>query len=154
MNKGYIYKRRLLQLVDVLRKLPVKRFNYSTWVGKDWGGAPDLSCGTTACALGWATTIPALRRAGLRLGKIPNDDDFQPFAPHMVGDTPSYDSSEYVAAEVFGLSFDEYAYLFIPGSDVPDEYAGILEDNGPGDNASAKKVAMHIKNFVETKYGK
>lgn len=156
MNKGYVYKRRLLQLVDKLRKLPVKRFNYSTWVGKDWAGASDLSCGTTACALGWATTIPALRRAGLRLGHLPGEDidSFQPFAPHMLGDTPSYDSAEYAAAEVFGLSLDEYEYLFIPNSDVPEEYAGILDDTGPSERSSSKRVATHIKKFAEAKYGK
>lgn len=59
--------RRLLKLADFLEKLSRKRFDYSCWVGEDWEGKQDLSCGTTACALGWATTIPSFRRVGLRL---------------------------------------------------------------------------------------
>jgi hypothetical protein len=60
-------KRRLLALARKLDTVPVERFDISTWVGMHWQGKPDLSCGTVACALGWATTIPSFRRLGLRL---------------------------------------------------------------------------------------
>lgn len=43
------------------------RFDMRSWVGRDWEGDPSLSCGTAACAAGWATTIPHFRAQGLRL---------------------------------------------------------------------------------------
>lgn len=59
---------RLLKLcTERLDTLPPGRYDHSTWVGGDWGGKTDLSCGTTACAMGWATTIPSFRRLGLKL---------------------------------------------------------------------------------------
>ena len=59
----------LLDLANFLDKLPPERFKYNDWVGKDWGGKLDLSCGTTACALGWATQIPSIAAKGLRLAQ-------------------------------------------------------------------------------------
>lgn len=61
---------RLVVLETKLRSIPESRFDISTWVGTKelpWGGAEDLSCGTVACALGWAATIPEFRELGLRL---------------------------------------------------------------------------------------
>lgn len=67
MRFDKIYAKRLLALAARLVTVPRKRFNYNRWVGDDWMGAQDLSCGTVACALGWATTMPRFRRLGLRL---------------------------------------------------------------------------------------
>lgn len=55
-------KRRLIKLAEFLEtaELPGK-FDMSEWHRK-------TDCGTSACALGWATTIPSFRRAGLTLG--------------------------------------------------------------------------------------
>ena len=61
-------KARLLKWAEFLEQLPPKRWDYGHWVGKSWQGAPDLSCGTTACALGWACTIHSFRKLGLRMG--------------------------------------------------------------------------------------
>lgn len=58
---------RLLKVTKKLDTLPPERYYHGSWVGNDWGGRSDLSCGTTACAMGWATTIPSFRRLGLRL---------------------------------------------------------------------------------------
>jgi hypothetical protein len=66
--------RRLLLLADFLEKLPPERFNYGEWVGKDWGGKQDLSCGTTACALGWACTMPEFQALGLKF----RSDEYRP----------------------------------------------------------------------------
>lgn len=63
---------RLLLLATRLREIPKKRFFISAWVGLDWlkKKDPELSCGTTACAAGWATTIPELRAEGFFLNPI------------------------------------------------------------------------------------
>lgn len=59
--------RRLVKLAAFLEKLPRNRFDYSRFIGADWEGGQNLECGTTACALGWAATMPEFRRLGVRL---------------------------------------------------------------------------------------
>lgn len=51
--------RRLLVLAEFLEtKVPVEKFSLSRW-----------QCGTTACAVGWAATIPEFKALGLSLGQ-------------------------------------------------------------------------------------
>ena len=49
---------RLLTLAAFLDSLKPKQFNIGTW-------REDEDCGTVACAVGWATTIPEFQAAGL-----------------------------------------------------------------------------------------
>lgn len=138
---------RLLKLADFLDTLKRKDFDFGCWVGD---GLVDTAfeayndvvnqritpgCGTTACALGWATAIPSLRRAGLRLaqGEVCLVKDMG---------KEDYDRPERAAAEVFGLSDEEFQLLFTPG--YPDE--GCLPEE-----ATAKQVAKHIRKFVKSK---
>lgn len=44
-----------------------ERFDYSRWVGQDWKGMQDLSCGTRACSMGFAATMPVFQALGLSL---------------------------------------------------------------------------------------
>ncbi len=61
-------KRRLRTLQKFLRtKVDPDRFDMDRWAGEIKNGKP--ACGTSACALGWATTIPSFRKAGLRMTK-------------------------------------------------------------------------------------
>ncbi len=137
-----VHKRRLLLLADFLEKLPPERFDFNRWVGWNWRGAPDISCGASACALGWATTIPELHEAGLRLSidrvegigviHLASDVDFE-FS----------DGPPRASRVVFGLSSREHERLFLP-------YTGIDDENGRlSREASAKQVADHIRQFVE-----
>lgn len=48
------------------------RFNMNRFVGDNWEGKPDLSCGTSACAAGWAATIPHFRNKGVKLDSMGN----------------------------------------------------------------------------------
>lgn len=72
--------RRLTKLADFMDALPPsarKHFDMSGWLqheGKDhhqFGSfiEPEypLTCGTTACAAGWAATIPSFRKAGFKM---------------------------------------------------------------------------------------
>lgn len=130
--------RRLLKLADFLDTLPPERFNYAYWVGHDWDGRPDLSCGTTACALGWATTMPTFRRLGLRLSGWG--------VPILVGMDETRDQAFDVASQVFGITPLESLFLFdfsVDGED--DEFHG---RRSPGEDATAKEVAEHIRRFV------
>jgi len=69
-------KQRLLMLVNHLRNNVPKdesRFYMGTWAGRTaepfkFGDMlDDASCGTSGCAMGWATTIPHFKELGLFL---------------------------------------------------------------------------------------
>jgi hypothetical protein len=77
-------KRRMTKLIDFMENLPKqadKHFDMGWWVTHqgdaeidDEHGLKDgvtfgklLSCGTAACAAGWAATVPAFRKAGFNL---------------------------------------------------------------------------------------
>lgn len=117
---------RLLKLADFLAKLPRNRFDYNYWVGVDWGGKQDLSCGTTACALGWAATMPTFRRLGLHLRQLMGDTA-RVCTPRNFG---SYAAS----AEIFMLEDHDSSYLFTPQNGEP--------------KRSAKFVAKKIRRWV------
>lgn len=120
--------RRLLKLAKLLRKVKKERFNYTHWVGEDWKGAANLSCGTTACALGWATTMPSLRRLGLRLVKT----------CHWGNEVRLGRLANTTAAQVlFNLDYHDADYLFIPK-----DYEI---------NATPKLVARKIERFVTSR---
>lgn len=155
MNKDYIYKRRLLKLADYLSKLPKEKFDYSHWAGSNWGGKANLSCGTSACALGHSTTIPSFRKLGLRLFRA--DEYHKPFVS-MIGFKPknsydfgdySYQSAQNAGAKVFGLNDQEFRYVFIPNARY--DMSGNWPD-APSSEATAKQVAKHIRAFVKAKY--
>lgn len=103
------FRRRLLKLADFLDALPPERFDFGVWAGDDWKGAPDLSCGTTACALGWATTIPEFARLGLRLVKGRGRAHYV-----TIGRDHKEDASYSAAYKVFGVTTEEFEYLFLP----------------------------------------
>ena len=104
----------------------------------------DVNCGTTACALGWAATIPAFRKAGLSLDIIVFANEDQDDYEDDYSSTPSSqtssiygdieyklpDGNSYVnfeaGLEFFGLTGSESYYLFDPNEYYP------LDRNIPG----------------------
>lgn len=131
------YNNRLLKLAKFLRELPPKRFNYGTWVGYGWLGRTDLSCGTTACALGWAFAMPEFNKLGFSLGY----DKYR----NIAFTSPGFGGKDWSdgAKELFGLSYRQAAYLF---SGVNSHLANI----DPGD-VTTKQVANHIVRFVRAR---
>jgi hypothetical protein len=123
---------RLLRLADFLDNLPAGRFDYNHWVGSDWQGDPDLSCGTTACAMGWATTIPEFRALGLKL------DHTRP--------TPYFGEKfgSEAAAEFFDISNEDAIYLFTPNA-----WHINMRTQSPDQYASPEEVAEHIRQFLK-----
>ena len=108
--------RRVKALIKFMRSLPKsaeKKFNMAWWfvhndyehshkVGKFITKETLEHCGTTACALGWAATIPSLRKAGLRVEALSHSD--KPMKR---------------ARRVFGLDEAQAEALFAPDFDVP-----------------------------------
>ena len=131
---------RLNRLADFLDTLPPERFDYSRFVGDDWAGAQDLSCGTTACALGWACTRPEFQKLGLRL--VMNDSGVFPMGMPQCGNY----TWQHAAEPVFGITEDDATYLFLSDEHHQDiDYDAV----SPSGDASARDVAEHIRNFVE-----
>lgn len=65
-------KRRLLTLARFLEtKVPADKFNMGHWMmvqnGETLSCQKAGDCGTAACAIGWAATIPAFAEAGLKI---------------------------------------------------------------------------------------
>lgn len=130
--KTHVSNNRLLKLVKLLKKLPPKRFSLDYWVGNDWKGEADLSCGTKACALGWATTIPSLRKEGLRLR--PNRF-CGGFVVILTKNGSEVASNLDAAAAIFGITVDAAHRLF-------------MADDILGWDATAKQVAKRIEAFI------
>lgn len=143
-----ISDRRLERLCKLLDELPRKRFHYDTWVGPEWQGSPDLSCGTTACAGGWATTIPAFRRLGLRAVRRGEHNDI--VLRRGARNLYSFDALE----RLFDITYWEARYLFSPSNGVPASKwrgLGALKPIGPGIHATPKAVAKHIRAFIRAR---
>lgn len=140
---------RLETLAAFLEALPPGRFDYGHWVGEDWKGKPDLSCGTTACAFGWTTAIPAFREAGLHLA-YNEDTDVKAilFSGQILpeNDWAANTLTFSNAARFFEVTDDEAIFLFRP-FEQHDDYDWF----SPLSSASASDVAWHIRKFVTTK---
>lgn len=114
-------KKRLLKLAEFLEnEVPRKRFDMGQWGGHS--GFHENKCGSAACALGWATTIPAFRRAGLI------------FSERGI---PTFEGEwgEDAGARFFNLPRGQATTLFMPGS-------------YPNHRATPKQVAKRIRKLV------
>jgi hypothetical protein len=133
------YRNRLLRLAEFLEDLPEERFDFSVWVEDGVIDPPKIEeCGTKACAIGWACTMPEFKRLGARLGVITRYDGTQALIPKLRADaTDAYD----VCEELFGLELSETEELFFPG--------GGIDGGGLGEKATPKQVAAKIREFVE-----
>lgn len=132
-----IHFKRLLDLADYLEtKVPASCFNY-----KDFGvgdsSTQKLKCGTAGCALGWAPSVPSIRRAGLRW-----IDSQTIGCVDVNGNLKEYNDAAYT---VFGIDEDDYNYLFMTGAEC--KY-GMSIKTTPGE------VAAKIRKFVKTKTSK
>jgi hypothetical protein len=146
MKKASQYhgNRRLLKLAAHLEELPRERFDYGVYVGKDWKGAPDLSCGTTACAIGWACAMPEFRKMGLRI--LRSESRFSP--GFYVPRGGSHREAPSAGTAIFSLTETEWDYLFMPEQPLYDHNGDELRSEGPPSEATAKQVARHIRRFV------
>ena len=124
--KNYGNEERLKVLADFLAKVPVNHFDLNSWICRSSITQEELiqhKCGTSACAVGWACTIPEFMEQGLSM--------------HHSGQPTFKGTHSWDAAEgFFGLLYDEAIALFSSESYMPDE-------NGP------EHVAQRIRTFLE-----
>lgn len=143
-NVRAVYRNRLRRLAKFLLALAPHRFDFGIWVdSKTWKGLPDLSCGTTACALGWAAAMPEFRALGVKL--MPRLDVAD--SPFVIdGVAANYTE---VALELFGLTGDEAEYIFTPNCPLYDGFGEVTDmPRSPNWKATAEDVARHILRFV------
>ena len=112
--------------------MPPERFDYGMYVGGDWAGAQDLSCGTCACAIGWMPQVPELQGLGLKYVRRFGSNGGAEVVSDETND--SWDTASYI----FDVSSRDVGYLFHPSA-----YGNPLRED-----ASAKAVAAHIRDFV------
>lgn len=165
---------RLLILADFLENvvhatMPT-RFCYATWLGREWAGEQDLSCGTTACAMGWAPQVPQFKELGLYYQRRDGGGAEICSTGLKVGEVT--EDTQDTGTALFDLEDDDeyghiFWYLFYPqespmedlvphvrGKDYDPErsYSGAdWEKTGfsPPPTASAHDVAKHIRRFVK-----
>ena len=147
---------RLTLLTTELRKWPCEQFNFGVWVDDDWKGKPDLSCGTSACALGVATTIPVFQALGLKLTK----DKYGIGYVIIDGKPPVIDGRDTLllstslesAMTIFELTLAEARYLFVPDQEPCELFFSeqVIEslESSPNDEASPTEVANHIERYI------
>lgn len=128
------YVRRFQALAKLLDGLPEERFDYGTW-------GESRSCGTVACALGWAASTPWAKRVGVSLKPSPYfDSDLQ---IHYKGADDAQGASE----AMFGISDGPDWNLWMPGATPA---RGIPQCS---DKAKPSDVATKIRKYVAKKFG-
>lgn len=163
-----MFAKRLLDLAAFLDNVPEERFGYNSWVSGNWNGKPlepSHTCLTTACALGWATAMPQFAALGMELRPMGDWND-NGYVCMKSDEHPNSTTSKKAGMEVFGLTDVEFEYLFLPETNYIDSFARYdeayepddsepipdLNADGPGEEATAKEVAAHIRQFVRAKY--
>lgn len=139
-------KDRLTTLVKLLETVvPANKFDMGTWIST-YGNIVDLFsddyCGTTACAAGWACTLPEFQLAGLSLDNgAPryNGYSFIPALEQFFDLEGSTISKVAVEDEVeHDVSVADYFFL-------PDYYFNLKI---PTEEITPKQVAARIKKYV------
>jgi len=169
---------RLVKLAQHLATIPEQYFDLSSWAEGEIDDQSylkqaglkeqdeqtcsaqqliDVNCGTTACALGWAATIPAFRKAGLKLVVDVSTHYPDPFwdededededeidretgltagkSYRLIGDVyykPNSDCMPYsgisAGAAFFGITYEQSQYLFLTSFYFKEMETGSISD--------------------------
>jgi hypothetical protein len=144
---------RLLTLADFLDTVPEEQFCFAMWVDDNYNGRPLRGCGTTACAMGWATQIPEFQALGLALVDLARPYRPNMFEPAILGTDKAgmatiTNRGLAAARFLFGLTHAQACRLFMPHDDEYDD-----DENSLSEEATAKQVAEHIRRFVREERG-
>lgn len=141
---------RLEKLYDFLGTVKPAKFNFGAW-GASNIGATDLNvCGTTACALGWAASMPEFRKRGLKLQWSvatvgPGDKESEAVVVLKDKDGQLYNGED-AGREFFGLTSDEADYLFLPKG-----YGWDSDDSIGEEDMSVKDYRKGLRKFINKK---
>ena len=143
--KPYVAKDRLNALADFLDTVPKKSFNFSIFADGNLN-----ECGTTGCALGWATTMTRFKRIGLELA-MESDAMLRQISERKVilqKDGKKIAQHFGTAEHLFGISEHEAYGLFAPESSCDWQPTGL----SPEEDATPKQVAKNIRKFIKWKW--
>ncbi len=142
--------RRILKLADYVEVQHPTKFDFSLVVGFDWKGAKDLSCGTTACALGFATTMPFFRKLGIYLTGNP-PYGYVAYSPPAGRDSYGMEAWEKIAKAVFSIPIQAFYALFQPVDEEDDSWdAGVFGDYPKlHEKATPKQWAAHARGICK-----
>lgn len=129
---------RLEKLYTFLGTVKPEKFEFGVWAAAN--GEPttklDLNvCGTTACALGWAGSMPEFRKRGL---KLIWDKEWQEGEVFLTESDGYKLYGEDAGAEFFGLTHEEACHLFIP-------------DNFEDEHMPLTQYRRHLRRFIDRK---
>lgn len=116
------------------------RFDYNRWVGQDWAGKTDLSCGTKACSMGFATTMPIFQALGLQL-KMYQDGFDRQYGIITLSNERGYFEREAAAAQLFDITIKQATDLFIFGKWV--------SKGTSHEHPTALEMGQAIRNFIK-----
>ena len=143
-------KKRLLQLADLLDVVPSEHFNIGWFgsvergeIGTDVLAQADL-CGTTACALGWAPSLPFAKRLGYKLEVMVCRNHHISGFPTVVFTRNGREVSSGTAMwDLFGLTWKSGGRFVFNVSDLhPNRFA-----------VTAHEAANAIRTFVAIRFG-
>lgn len=123
---------RLLRLAAHLDTVPAGVFDMTQWAIK-------ADCGTVACALGHACSVPEFAAAGLRLHW--SDGPYESACVRLAGENPH--NGYGVASSFFDIDLQDAHHLFSPG-----DYLGADGNPRAGDDIHPAEVAQRIREFV------
>jgi hypothetical protein len=128
-----VNSKRLLKLAKFLEtKVPKGRFNYEVVFSRysvKFKGGPE--CGTAACAMGWACSIPEFKKLGLKPA-----EEMPTSQLRWKGLNESFDN---VASKLFEIPYWDAYDLFTPNLDC-------MDDEEPTDDPHY--VAHKIRDYV------
>ncbi len=141
----------------LMNEVKPSKFNMNNWAELPDGSLTEKSshkdvvkimeetsnlCGTAACALGWAGTIPAFNRAGLKM--VPIKSNCGSDSAYVTYSSASGNIQGFQAAEqFFKLTEEEAESIFDPSS---------YDDNSWTYNKITRsKVVRHIKKIIKSR---
>ncbi len=115
-----------LALAHRIRRVPPDQFNMRTVIDAGWSGELDVDMcfpkGISACAMGWAVTMPAFRAQGLKAEVFGGS-----FQPQLRLRDYSHDTSTFdIARILFGITRSEAETLFNNNDRTADEQAEVM----------------------------
>jgi len=127
---------RLEKLYAFMGTVKPTKFYFGEWaVAESEETANINACGTTACAMGWAGSMPEFRKRGLKL--VWEKDIGSGYVEFV--DRNGYKLfGEHAGAKFFGLTEDESNHLFIPWSDYEE-------------NMSLAQYRRRLRGFINRK---
>lgn len=138
---------RLEKLYAFLGTIKPKKFKFGSWAESPTGQTDVNVCGSTACALGWAASMPEFRKRGLKLQwEIYGwDHNMESEATVVMKNKAGFKIyGDDAGAEFFGLTAEEAEYLFIPKG------LGWTEGMGP-ENMSLAQYRRGLRRFIDRK---